>query len=145
MDEARAKYEGACHCGALSIRYESAAVPETWSVRACQCSFCRLHAALSTSDPGGSLAFSATDRADVQRYRFGMRTADFLICRRCGVYVGATFAAATGRFGIVNLRTLRHMPDALPSPASMHYDDQSPAARALRREARWTTLSVDSL
>lgn len=50
-------FEGACHCGAIGYLYRTALDPERWNVRACQCSFCRAHAARTTSDPAGSVQF----------------------------------------------------------------------------------------
>jgi hypothetical protein len=138
-------YAGQCHCGALQFQYQTAIVPTSWTLRACQCSFCRIHAALSTSDPAGSLAFQAVRIDALQRYRFGRQTADFLICRICGVYIGATCAGAPGRFGIVNVRALRPIPQGLSAPTSMHYDDESPTERLARRAIRWTPLRADSL
>jgi hypothetical protein len=104
-----------------------------------------MHAALSTSDPAGSLAFQAVQGSALQRYRFGSQSADFLICRICGVYIGATCAGTHGRFGIVNVRTIRPFPEGLAAPASMRYDDESPSERLSRRAARWTPLQADSL
>jgi hypothetical protein len=101
------EYLARCHCGALTVRYRTAAEPSTWSLRACQCSFCRSHGALTTSDPAGSLEFRSADPERVQRYRFGGRTADFLVCRDCGVYVGAHMATDGRRFGILNVLSLR--------------------------------------
>ncbi len=145
MQELSVNYVGGCHCGALEFRYETALLPTAWSVRACQCSFCRAHAALSTSDPAGSLAFQATESSLLQRYRFGSGVTDFLICRVCGVYVGASCSDATGRFGVINLRALRPMPDDLPTPTAMHYGSESPGDRLSRRAARWTPLRAESL
>ena len=51
------EYLARCHCGVLTARYRTAVAPEDWSVRACQCSFCRGHGAQMTSDPAGSLEF----------------------------------------------------------------------------------------
>jgi hypothetical protein len=138
-------YAGQCHCGALQVQYQTGILPASWTLRACQCSFCRIHAMLSTSDPAGSLAFQSVQGSALQRYRFRSRSADFLICRTCGVYIGAICAGATGRFGIVNVRTLRPFPDGLPAPTSMSYDDESPGERLARRAARWTPLRADSL
>ena len=138
-------YAGQCHCGALQVQYQTGILPASWTLRACQCSFCRIHAMLSTSDPAGSLAFQSVQGSALQRYRFGSRSADFLICRTCGVYIGAICAGATGRFGIVNVRTLRPFPDGLPAPTSTSYDDESPGERLARRAARWTPLRADSL
>jgi hypothetical protein len=138
-------YAGACHCGALTCRYDTALPTEAWPVRACQCSFCRLHAALTSSDSAGTLSFHASDLSDLQRYRFGARTAEFLICRRCGAYLGATIRASASGYGLVNLRTLRPMPGDLCTPAPMNYDGESAAQRRARRESRWTPLAPDSV
>ena len=72
-------WEGRCHCGAIGFTYRTALPGGRWSIRACQCSFCRLHDALSTSDPGGGLDFEIGEPELLQLYRFGGRTADFLI------------------------------------------------------------------
>jgi hypothetical protein len=138
-------YEGACHCGALTFRYETALPTASWPVRACQCSFCRLHAALTSSDPAGTLSFYAIDLSDLQRYRFGSRTADFLICRRCGAYLGAIIRSSASGYGLANLRTLRPMPGELSTPVPMNYDAESPAQRVVRRESRWTPLGPGSV
>jgi hypothetical protein len=95
-----------------------------------------------TSDPCGSLSFLVNDDALLQRYRFGSRSADFLVCRACGVYVGAMIAAAIGRFGIVNLRALRPPLEGLPEPVAMRYDGESPEARSARRARNWTPLAL---
>jgi hypothetical protein len=145
MQDRGVEYLGRCHCGALSVRYRTALPVEAWSVRADQCSFCRAHAALSTSDPAGSLAFAANDAVLLQRYRFGLRTADFLICRCCGVYVGAVFASAERRFGVFNIRVLRPMPEGLPAAVPVSYEGETAPERAARRAVRWTPLDDDSL
>jgi hypothetical protein len=139
------KYEGACHCGVLSYHYLSESSGSQWAVRACQCSFCRSHAVLTISDPAGLLSFRAAEESILQRYRFGARTADFLICRRCGVYVGASTAATSARFGLINIRTLQPFPLELRLPIMMNYEGESAAMRLARREARWTPLASDSL
>jgi hypothetical protein len=138
-------YAGACHCGALTFTYETALPRASWPVRTCQCSFCRLHSALTSSDPAGTLSFHASNLADLQRYRFGARSADFLICRRCGAYLGATIRAGASGHGLVNLRALRPIPDDLCTPVPMNYDGESPAQRTARRESRWTPLATDSV
>ena len=73
-------------------------MPDQWPVRACQCRFCRSHGAHTTSDPGGSIAFQIADPGKLNRYRFGSRSADFLICRECGVYVAAVMTSRRGQF-----------------------------------------------
>jgi hypothetical protein len=142
---AAVEYSARCHCGSLAAIYHTAILPSAWPVRACQCDFCRSHGALSTSDPQGSLAFQAQNTADIQRYRFGGRTTDFLLCRECGVYVGAQIKSEKGRFGILNVATLRPFPSELPITQPMNYSAEAPEEKRSRREARWTPLAPDSI
>jgi heme-degrading monooxygenase HmoA len=134
-------YEGGCHCGAIGFTYRTALPGARWSIRACQCSFCRLHDALSTSDPEGGLDFEIREPGLLQLYRFGGRTADFLICRRCGVYVGAQMTADGRPLGIINVHSLSAPPPGLPAPAPMSYEGETPGAREGRRLARWTPVT----
>ena len=135
-------HEGRCHCGAIGFVYRTALAPEDWPIRACQCTFCRLHAGLTTSDPDGSLLFFADEPEALNRYEFGLKTADFLICRNCGAYVGATTRAGTTRFGIINVRVLHSLAGLLRNPELMNYDSQDASERQARRELRWTPLSA---
>ncbi len=139
------EYLAHCHCGILTARYQTALEPSSWAMRACQCSFCRSHGALTTSDPRGVLSFHCTDLTRIQRYRFGGRTSDFLICRECGVYVGVQMSTDNGRFGVLNVRSLRPLITSLPAAELMDYGAETAAARRLRREVRWTPLSAESL
>lgn len=139
------EYLARCHCGVLTARYATAIETSAWSVRACQCSFCRCHGAITTSDPSGLLTFRCNEAASLQRYRFGARTADFFLCMECGVYVGAQMKSEKGRFGIVNVQTLRPLPGFATVPEPMDYETESGPMRRLRREAVWTPLSEESL
>jgi len=42
----------------------------------------------------------------VERYRFGTRTCDFLICRRCGVFIAAVAKMAEGVRAVVDVNCL---------------------------------------
>jgi hypothetical protein len=143
--DAPVDYLARCHCGALSAHYRTTVPTASWRVRACQCVFCSAHGALSTSDSSGSLTFRASEPERLQRYQFGTRSADFLICRGCGVYLGAVMIHESQRWGILNVRTLQPPPSDLPAPQPMHYPGESSDARVQRRAARWTPLSAESL
>ena len=58
-------------------------------LRACRCSFCRKHNTRAAADPKGQITITVTDPALLNRYSFGYRTAEYLLCRDCGVYVAA--------------------------------------------------------
>src|SRR5262249_49534842 len=93
----RPMLHGSCHCGALTVELETAREPRELPVRMCGCTFCRKHRPRYTSDPSGHLTIRIADPASVSRYRFGLRLADFLICRTCGVFVAAHEPDAPGR------------------------------------------------
>lgn len=135
------KYAGQCHCGAIGFEYLTALPPPEWSIRACQCDFCRAHDALSTSDPGGELRLFAAVPDALQRYRFALKTADFLLCRHCGVYIGAVIETPSGAYGIVNTHALAEAPDDLAAAMPISYDGESSGERVGRREDRWTPVS----
>jgi hypothetical protein len=133
-------FKGGCHCGALGFSFQTALAVPKWSVRACQCRFCRAHGALMTSDPGGRLMFHISHVELLERYRFSLKTADFLLCKRCGVYVGAQIETAHGAFGIINTLTMVPIPEGLPVAALAEYSSESSNERVERREKKWTPL-----
>jgi len=139
------EYLARCHCGALTARYQTVKSPAEWPIRACQCSFCRAHGAVSTSDPAGTLQFSCSPPGSLQRYRFGTGSADFLICRGCGVYLGAQTTRDGPRLGVLNVRTVVPALSDLPAAVPMSYDSETVDARYERRKGRWTPLVADSL
>lgn len=137
------EFQGSCHCGAIGFSYRTSIAPERWSIRACQCSFCRAHDTLSTSDPAGSLEFTASDPNLLNRYRFGLRTADFLLCRECGIYIGALIETGKGRFGIISMHALVEAPENLAATEPISYDSEDIAERVSRRETRWTPVKTN--
>jgi hypothetical protein len=76
------------------------------------------------------------------QYQFGRRTADFLLCRNCGVYLGAVMRSKRGSFGIINVRVLHSLLDRLQEPERMYYENEGLAERQERRESRWTPIAV---
>ena len=128
---------GSCHCGAIRIEFETA---EPLKPRACQCSFCRKQDARSVSDQMGSAKLTLA--CEPIRYRFGAHTADFLICPRCGIYVGATAELEGGPFIVLNLNTFDE-PRLELEGTPVSYDGESPQAKAARRRERWTPLTIN--
>ncbi len=135
-------YRGSCHCSAIGFEYRTSLPPAEWSIRACQCAFCRAHDALSASDPSGELRFVAEKPDRLQRYRFALRTADFLLCRECGVYIGATIQIGDSRRGIINTHALIDTPADLAATEPMSYDGEDVGERVGRRDERWTPVSA---
>jgi hypothetical protein len=136
-------FQGSCHCGAIGFSFRTRARPQSWRVRACQCRFCRSHGARTTADPDGRVAFRITDERRLQRYRFALGTAEFFVCRTCGVYIAALLASPRGRVATLNNNAIGEPLDVADSaPAS--YDGESSGERRERRERQWTPV-VDAL
>lgn len=131
------KLVGGCHCGALAVELDTELPFEQLQVRACQCAFCRAHGALSVSDPRGLLTFRANDATRLVRYRFGLKLADFLLCSRCGTYLGAYMDDEGRGYGVLNVCVLAER-DRFGTPTLMRYDGETPATRLQRRRERWT-------
>ena len=127
------KYHGRCHCGALGVIYRTDIDPMHWRLRHDGCSFCRRHGVVGTSDPAGKLSVNIEDPSKVRYYRFAHRTADFLICGECGVFVAAIADTAQGKRAVINARVLEGVSLDWASVADVHFDDESPPQRADRR------------
>ena len=134
-------WQGACHCGAIGYIYRTKQHPSEWSVHACQCAFCLGHGARSICDPQGALEFSEHSPGHLNRYRFAQRTADFLVCRNCGVYLGALISTARGDFGIINIGAMRDLPASLAAPVATNHDAENLETRIARREQHWTPVA----
>jgi len=135
------KHKGGCHCGAIRLVYESDVPPEEAPLRVCQCDFCRRHGALAVSDPAGRAIIDIRDSEAVQRYRFGSRTADYLVCGRCGVYVAAVMETEGKARAVVIVRALddaaRFSQAGIPADFSGEPSDE----RLARRKRTWTPAS----
>lgn len=130
-------YRGACHCGAVSVEYETDAPVR---LRADGCSFCSSRGVKSASDPEGRLVMTAS--VQLSRYRFGHKSADFLICPQCGTYVGTKMEGPRGSIGVINvmgmqISELRNLPVTLTS-----LEGETPEERMARRISRWTPMTL---
>jgi hypothetical protein len=131
---------GRCHCGNLEVIFESKLSPDRLSVRACSCSFCSRHGAHTTTDPDGSVQIIIHHPDQLIRYRFGLKTADFLVCKQCGVYVAAVFELNDCQYATVNINTFAAPERFTREPARVTYDGETAAERRARRKARWTPV-----
>lgn len=135
-------YTGGCHCGNLAIEYKTALEPDNWPLRECQCSFCRKHAMLSTSDPNGEVLIVVRDPACLRRYRFATGVTDFLICANCGVYIGAT--VMNDGWVVLNARAMNCASDLVARPAQPRiFDQESADERIARRVRMWSRCRIE--
>ncbi|MGH8163771.1 MAG: hypothetical protein ACREP1_05490 [Rhodanobacteraceae bacterium] len=135
-----ASYRGGCHCGAIGFVFETGLAPQRWTVRVCQCVFCRAHGARTTSDPAGRAHFVFANASLCNRYRFGQRTADFLVCARCGVYIAALMGDGDDAFATLNVNSIVALTQNLPDATAIDYGDESPTSRLARRRQIWTPV-----
>lgn len=135
-------FPGSCHCGNVKVAYETALEPAETQVRACGCGFCRRHGGLTVSDPEGRLKIAVEDPKRLIRYRFGLGTADFLLCADCGVYIAAVLADAEGAWAVLNINVLEDRTAFSREPEAMNFDAEDEAGRIARRKARWTPVAA---
>jgi len=131
------EHSGGCHCGNIQVRLRLTKAPADSPLRACACGFCRAHQTRTVADPAGLFDVRADDWELVERYRFGSRTADYLICRRCGVYVAALCETGAGLRAVVNINCLADRAQFTQTPSAPDYDGESVASRLARRAANW--------
>ena len=138
-------YPGSCHCGAVKIAYTTDKVPGAMRVGRCACSFCRRHGARTSGDPAGSVEFRA-EPGSLSRYRFGLGITDYLLCARCGTYVGAVMpdenGQKSGELDIVNDNSLDMRDTFDPAPPLHVYDGEDEARRRARRRKFWMKTTV---
>ena len=135
-------FEGRCHCGNLSVRFETGKTPESLGVRSCTCGFCGPRAARSASDNDGRAAIRVREADQLSRYRFGEGTADFLVCRTCGAYMGAMFTDDDGQaFATLNSRFFARADEFPERGAHVAYEAEDAAAKRARRRKVWTPVA----
>jgi hypothetical protein len=132
-------YPGGCHCQNISLRLDSDKTPAELPLRTDTCSFCNKHHAIYTSDPEGELHLVVRDINVVKRYRFGTETADFLICKSCGVFVAAYMPDSS--LAVINVNVLEARAVFLQNELHIvDLDAESRAQRLTRRRRGWTPV-----
>lgn len=103
MDRYRTTISGECHCGNLSFEFKTNNSRDKLLVRSCQCRFCKLHGAATARDPNGLASIAARVPEMVTLYRFASNTADFILCSKCGVYIGAAVTVKGRAYATLNM------------------------------------------
>ncbi len=134
---------GGCHCSNIRVVYKTAVAPEDTCPRACQCAFCRKHNTAAISDPSGDLEITVKDADLLSRYQFGLKVADFLVCKECGVYVAAFMPDPDDANGYATLMSVTLDERArycVAQPTS--YSGEDEAGRRQRRREKWTPAKL---
>lgn len=136
------RFDGRCHCGNISLVFETERPIQDLGVRACGCSFCSARGARTTSDNAGRVSIAVKDEAELSRYRFGLMTADFLICRTCGAYMGAMFTDENGQaYATLNSRHFERAAEFPDAGAPVSYDGETAEGKRERRRKLWTPVA----
>lgn len=132
---------GACQCRKIEVSFETAMPVDDIPLRACGCSFCRGHGAKTVADPEGRLTIAA-QRDAFDRFQFGMRTADYIICRTCGTYVAAVISNGGQERATLNAAGTRLEQVWDRSTQPVRYDRENAEQRRARRLAHWTPSEI---
>lgn len=133
---------GRCHCGKLEVEFDTEMSVDELPLRADQCSFCRKHRARTTSDPNGRVRISAHG-SKLPRYRFGLKTADFLVCDHCGIYIAAVISTDNSSYATLNVNALDRASEFVRAELPVSYDSENVSERIERRIRNWTPAEIE--
>jgi hypothetical protein len=128
---------GKCHCGNISFELTWEPDPLEVPARACTCSFCTKHGGVWTSNPNSSLKVSVQQPSSVSRYSFGTRTAEFLVCSRCGIVPVVTSLVENHLYAVVSVNAFEGVEQSLLRRVSASFDGESVGARLAGRKRNW--------
>jgi hypothetical protein len=131
------RFEGRCHCGNISFVFQWPLDEWVIPVRACGCTFCTRHGGVYTSHPEGRLDAEIENPSAVNRYRFGTRTAEFFVCRRCGVVPFITSSIEETLYAVVNVNTFDAGDTVTFDASRTDFDGETIEGRLERRARTW--------
>jgi hypothetical protein len=89
------------------------------------------------ADLEGLFEVWADDWSLVENYRFRTRTCDFLICRRCGVFIAAVSETTAGARAVVNVNCLSDRGRFTLVPVVHDFEGETRETRSSRHAANW--------
>jgi hypothetical protein len=128
---------GGCHCRNVRFELDWPEGVDRFPARTCACTFCQKHGATWTSHPDAKLVVLVTDPQALSPYKFGTETADFHVCKTCGVPVIATSRIEGRLYAVVNVNTFEGVDPARFDRATSDFDGESFGDRLARRQSRW--------
>src|SRR5258706_5655584 len=128
---------GSCHCRNISFTLAWEPSPAEIPARACSCTFCSKHGGVWTSWPSGSLRVTVEDAAQVSKYLFGTKTAEFHVCSRCGVVPLVTSRLDGRLYAVVSVNAFDGVASALIRRTPARFDGEGTGERLERRKRNW--------
>ena len=129
--------QGSCHCGNVSFELSWEPDPAEIPARACGCSFCVKHGGVWTSNPAGALRVTVENPALVEKYAFGTRTAEFHVCRRCGVVPLVTSDIDGRTYAVVSVNAFNNVDRSKLRVEPMSFEGEETPSRLERRKRNW--------
>lgn len=130
--------EGRCHCGDVAFALHWPTAPRPLPARACGCGYCLRLGAAWTSAPGGRVDVTLAGADAATRYRFGHGTAEFLVCRTCGIVPVATSAIDDTLYAVVNVNTFEAVAPEEIAITRTDFEGEDETERLARRRRNWT-------
>lgn len=128
---------GGCHCGNITFTLDWRPEPTQIPARACGCSFCVKHGGVWTSCPTGSLRVTVRKADRVARYEFGTKTAQFHVCRDCGIVPVVTSEIAGRLYAVVSVNAFDGVEASRLERKPASFDGESEGDRLARRQRNW--------
>ena len=135
--ETARRIEARCHCGNIRFVLSWPVAEGLIPVRACSCSFCTKHGGVYTSHPDAKVDVRIEDEQQVQRYRFGTATADFHICRICGVVPIVTSDIDGTLYAVVNVNSFEGVDPSELDRSVTDFEGETMDDRLARRQRNW--------
>lgn len=128
---------GSCHCGNIAFTLDWTPEPAEIPARACTCSFCSKRGGVWTSCPTGAVEIRVRDPALLSRYVFGTRTAEFLVCSKCGVVPAVTSLIEDHLYAVVSVNAFDNVDAAMIRRSAASFEGESEELRLARRTRNW--------
>jgi hypothetical protein len=142
MTQAGKEIKGQCHCGRVQVRVSLSRPAEEIELRSCQCSFCRRHGARTFADPNGRAVIETEGPENLRRYRFALKTADFLVCAECGIYIGVLLESEGAQLVTLNAAGLDIDSFRERAAQPVSYESEGFEERVRRRLTAWMPAEV---
>ncbi|MBT4285960.1 MAG: hypothetical protein HOD92_01385 [Deltaproteobacteria bacterium] len=128
---------GSCHCKAISYHLKTEISLRNLTVRACSCGFCTKTGNRYISDPHATLVIYWTE-SQAHHYQFSTKTADFIICKQCGVLPFVLCQIDSKFYAVVNSNTFNKQKQLkLEDIPKLNYDGEPTEDRLARRRKNW--------
>ncbi len=135
-------YRGKCRCGTVTLDVTLSNPINTYTPRACDCSYCTPHDAAYLSDPAGAVELRIPSQNSLRREHQGSETATMLLCDACGSLLGAVCEIEGSLKGAINSRVLECQIDISPAQ-SVHLSDLDRTTKVKRWSDLWMPFRID--